>query len=490
MSYLSQRMPAEFSIINLLVWIVPLLLALVLGLILLTIGMRGRRVGDHPYCRQCGYDLFGNPDAMTCNECGRSVASPQERVVGMRHRRRGLVWGGTLLLIVSVVGQGLIGLDAATDVDWQAWKPNWWLVAEADRNPDVHLTLATRWFDGKLTEKHKSELVALAFAGSDGPSWSIGWEPIIEQGLRDGLLDDEQLAVLADTIAVLGLDARPKVRRGFDADVVPWPVKGTDVGDIELHASWTLAAAAVDGEPVNPNRLRSLDGDFEVKAGSWGGSASHIPTEAMTRDTTVTATARVERTLILTGGTSVGLPTKTAELAVDVEVVDDFTGNYTATPRQVSAIDTIEVQPVAGRQKLELMAVMRGNDLRLWRMLCFLVIDGQEIRIPDTNGSGHGSQFSYVRWSLERSSRWDKTPELAFPLMATVVLRTDIEYVETNTRTDEIAPSVELRFENVRLDPASAVAVETFTPLPDGQAADHIEWLDPAEALRRNEAAE
>jgi len=29
------------------------------GIVALCFGLRGRRVGAHPYCRRCGFDLFG-----------------------------------------------------------------------------------------------------------------------------------------------------------------------------------------------------------------------------------------------------------------------------------------------------------------------------------------------------------------------------------------------------------------------------------------------
>jgi cytochrome c-type biogenesis protein CcmH/NrfF len=42
-------------------WLLPLLL-LLLGVLLVVRGMRGRAVDDHPICRRCGFDLFGRPE--------------------------------------------------------------------------------------------------------------------------------------------------------------------------------------------------------------------------------------------------------------------------------------------------------------------------------------------------------------------------------------------------------------------------------------------
>jgi len=37
------------------------IVAAAVGLALLLFGLRGRRVGDHPHCWRCGFDLFGKP---------------------------------------------------------------------------------------------------------------------------------------------------------------------------------------------------------------------------------------------------------------------------------------------------------------------------------------------------------------------------------------------------------------------------------------------
>ena len=47
------------------------LLGVLIGGTLMFVGWRGQRIGDHPYCRKCGFDLFGRPDGTkVCGECG------------------------------------------------------------------------------------------------------------------------------------------------------------------------------------------------------------------------------------------------------------------------------------------------------------------------------------------------------------------------------------------------------------------------------------
>ena len=40
------------------------------GVIHLFIAVRGKQIDDHPWCRQCRFDLFGLRPLVTCPECG------------------------------------------------------------------------------------------------------------------------------------------------------------------------------------------------------------------------------------------------------------------------------------------------------------------------------------------------------------------------------------------------------------------------------------
>lgn len=66
----------------------PLALLVVTLIVAYLIG-RGRRVGDHPTCRRCDFDLFGNADAERCPECGADLGRPRARAIGERHVRHG-----------------------------------------------------------------------------------------------------------------------------------------------------------------------------------------------------------------------------------------------------------------------------------------------------------------------------------------------------------------------------------------------------------------
>lgn len=79
------------------------LAGLIAGVVLLLIGLRGRRVGDHPHCRRCGFDLCGRPvGTHLCGECGASLDAPRAIEIGLRQRRPAIV----LLGLIAVASCG------------------------------------------------------------------------------------------------------------------------------------------------------------------------------------------------------------------------------------------------------------------------------------------------------------------------------------------------------------------------------------------------
>ncbi len=71
---------------------------LIAGGALVAVGLRGRRVGDHPHCRRCGFDLHGLPVGFgRCPECGATVETAGGLIgsatqIGRRERRRRAEW--------------------------------------------------------------------------------------------------------------------------------------------------------------------------------------------------------------------------------------------------------------------------------------------------------------------------------------------------------------------------------------------------------------
>lgn len=113
------------------------LLLLFIAPFLIWFGIRGRRVGDHPYCRRCGFDLFGRSKNTTqCSECGANLNARRAMVIGERRRRPIPIFVGLILLLVGI-GTGLpTAMAVIEDQNLQGLKPDWLLALQF--NPSVH----------------------------------------------------------------------------------------------------------------------------------------------------------------------------------------------------------------------------------------------------------------------------------------------------------------------------------------------------------------
>jgi hypothetical protein len=197
------------------------LLMLLGGAVLLAIGLRGRRVGDHPVCGRCGFDLFGNPGAARCPECGSDLGLAGAVRTGHRRRRRGPLWAGGILLLLGVTWAGLAAVVAARGVNLNEYKPVGWLLRDLESaNPGTRdsatLELRSRFADGRLSDAQIARMTtrALDLQGDRSKPWSPGWGDLIESARAAGKLPDAAWARYARQAPVMGIEVRPRVRRG------------------------------------------------------------------------------------------------------------------------------------------------------------------------------------------------------------------------------------------------------------------------------------
>lgn len=149
-----------------------------LGVPLVAVGWRGRRVGDHPHCRRCGFDLFGKPAESTrCGECGAELHLPRATVIGVRRRRPALVVAGLALALAALIGAGRPAYDLARDPDWLArWKPTRRLLADARAQNwrvagAAAVELERRLSRDALSPKIERWLLDDAFPARPPPGW-------------------------------------------------------------------------------------------------------------------------------------------------------------------------------------------------------------------------------------------------------------------------------------------------------------------------------
>jgi hypothetical protein len=213
-------------------WLIPALPAAVavIGVLTLWLGLRGRRVDQHPVCRRCAYDLVGLPaDRAACPECGNDLRRPRAVRTGNRRRRRGLLALGALLLLPGIAALALLGWVATRGTNVQSYKPVWWLVSEAD-GPDAAVRAAAfaqltlRLNQGKLSEKQVRGIAerALELQADDARSWDPAWGDWVEQAQVMGWLPDDQWQRYVDRGINVRIKVRAAVRRG---DVLPYRIE-------------------------------------------------------------------------------------------------------------------------------------------------------------------------------------------------------------------------------------------------------------------------
>lgn len=121
----------------------------VVGLVLVLRGLLGRRIGEEPRCRRCGFDLTGSEGSERCAECGAALLTPRAIRHGLRRRRWLAAAVGALL--VALGGAGFLWLAAGRS--WTAVAPTPWLVSVEYRWGDPQRRMAiSREIGGRIAK--------------------------------------------------------------------------------------------------------------------------------------------------------------------------------------------------------------------------------------------------------------------------------------------------------------------------------------------------
>lgn len=198
------------------------LVALLVGLLILRAGLRGRRRGVDPHCRRCDYLLVGI-DSAKCPECGAAL-TPRNVVRGERLRRRGAIW-----VRAPMAGAGLL-LSAAQvmpvyrAVDWYRLKPTGWVIDDLE-DPALRrkavVELSRRIEVGSFPPRHRGRAADVALAEQGAATPSVFARSMVEWLARwasDGSLDSQRRERYFRQLVRLQLTVRPTVRAG---DPVP-----------------------------------------------------------------------------------------------------------------------------------------------------------------------------------------------------------------------------------------------------------------------------
>jgi hypothetical protein len=233
-----------------------LILPLVLAIALIRRGFRGAAIDDHPLCRACGFDLFGQQAGTSiCSECGRDLSKPKAIVVGHRQKRLNALGFGIALLIVSAGWLGIAGYGRVKQVNWWHHAPLWYVLREASsddvkRHPPALAELMARSGTAVASETRYRILEAgLAYQGDGEKAWDPQWGEFLEGERHAGFLSDQQwnrYLVQAWKNSVT-FKLRKRVRMG---DRLPYSVEFTSFRTSRDFGRW-YPFAGIDAQLVD-----------------------------------------------------------------------------------------------------------------------------------------------------------------------------------------------------------------------------------------------
>ena len=195
-------------------------------------GFRGLRIGDHPVCCRCGFDLYGQPaGTVICGECGNDLKQPNSVTIGHHHRQPNLIIAGAVILCPILFVAAVFIWGQASDIHWLGYAPTRfviWRGSSADpgiRSPAI-AELGRRLTAGTLDSGDLQRVAdaALGYQADLSKPWDPGWGDWLENCQANGKLSDAQwkqyLAQASN--GAFGLRLRQKVYRG---DGLPFSIE-------------------------------------------------------------------------------------------------------------------------------------------------------------------------------------------------------------------------------------------------------------------------
>jgi hypothetical protein len=390
-----------------------LLSAVLGGAALVALGLRGKRLNDHPTCRDCGFDLSGAaPGTVTCPECGAGLKRAKGIRVGQRRRRPVFIAVGALLVGLPLLMIATAGWALLTGAEIDQYKPLGLLTWEARHTSAARMTSIAKELNRRVSKRLLSAAqrdsavkTALAIQEDVSKPWCPEWGDLVEDARVDGVLakdDDERFRRNA---AVLEWKVRPKVRAG-DAVPIVATVKEARVGSSSSYMAIAhMTASTIDGKASGPVRRKEEIGITFVESpqqtsfqlfgpkspwgmGGMGGWVYRIPNEVQLAEAAPAGRHECEVTLRVktiqqpTG--SYTWPDLRSQKAGDIK---EFTSNLAFESIPADA-DPIETVPPTEEMTGKLQALMRPQPIMLWEPP------------PGESGFGH-TYYSNIQFSID-----------------------------------------------------------------------------------------
>lgn len=209
--------------------LIVLATCLIVGVVLLALGLRGRRIGEHPHCPRCNFDLHGVVDVapggalpqqrVQCTDCGKVFARSSLRR-GERRRRRRLLVAGATMLVIALPPAGFLTWSMVAGPNAASVKPIGWLELEARYAPRAIQDAAAQ----ELLKRHAAGVwsdealrrLALHILATQQPpsSWSNESVQVLMTAQAQQALPLEDLARAYFAYAEWVLEFKQRVRCG------------------------------------------------------------------------------------------------------------------------------------------------------------------------------------------------------------------------------------------------------------------------------------
>lgn len=189
---------------------------LLVGLVLVTLALIGRRVGDAPHCRRCGYNLTGLDDPR-CPECGVE-RSPRNVRRGLRRRRKGLLACGLILTTPALAALALLIVARYRAINVYDYYPASWLITLADRDEQEAMKVLLRRLTANgLSEGARRRLAAVSLSHNtvtDATRHRFYWSAFLAEMELKGWLTKEDRERFFEQMLPMRLRMRRRVREG------------------------------------------------------------------------------------------------------------------------------------------------------------------------------------------------------------------------------------------------------------------------------------
>ncbi len=266
----------------------PIAIAAMLAIILLLRGWRGRRIDDHPLCRQCEYDLVASAQAANCPECGRDLTRRGAIRIGHRRKRRLTLTFGTLLLLAALGGVGFLGWSHFSNFDWYPYKPLWMLRQDAaGTNATKAIAsqreIIARLVAAKLSQSQIDSIVneALAAQANIQKTWFGWWGDFIELAWQRNQASDQSIIQYARTAVEMSykFEIADRMRQGSMVSVGAShaPMRAGNTGLLVAEVRYGQVMME-DGTVLRGGTGMSRSGISSGSSGrSSGGSTMNLP---------------------------------------------------------------------------------------------------------------------------------------------------------------------------------------------------------------------